>query len=176
MALSLADTIAPGVEFAAVARGGTAGMCHLSQMEVITCCSLAATVLAICDSAGLPTLAMASSGLIAAISTFACQLLDDDVARKHRADLILGNKCLMGQGRIARPQNPVGAKFDIELGLHRCGNVDFGKRSEAVALQRCRSPHNRIVECAPSIVLLDSSSSQRLFLRFGGRTLPGGQK
>ena len=55
----------------AVARGGTAGTCHLSQMAVITCCSLAATVLAICDSAGLPTLAMASSGLIAAISTFA---------------------------------------------------------------------------------------------------------
>ena len=63
-------------------------------------------------------------------------LLHDDIAGKHRADLVLELQSAVRELRIAHPENPVGTKLLTELSLHRCLHVDVGEDAEDFALQR----------------------------------------
>ena len=47
-------------------------------------------------------------------------ILDDDIARQQRADLVLGLKSPMCEWRIAGAEDAIGAPIGAELGLERC--------------------------------------------------------
>ena len=64
------------------------------------------------------------------------RLLHHDVARKHRADLILGLQCVISERRVARAEDLVVAEIDTELLVQRLLDVDLGDDGEALPLQR----------------------------------------
>jgi hypothetical protein len=59
-------------------------------------------------------------------------LAHDDIAGQQRADLGLRDQGTVGERRVARAQDAVARKIDVELLLHRRRNVDLGEDAEAL--------------------------------------------
>lgn len=74
------------------------------------------------------------------------QILDDDIARKHRADLILNLERLVGQHRIACAKDAVAPKVDVDLLLQGVLDVDLRNDAEAFLLQNLGCAANSIIE------------------------------
>ena len=58
-----------------------------------------------------------------------------DVAGEHRPDLVLGEECLVGQGRIARPEDQVVVKVNFELFFQCLADIDFRQDTEPFLLE-----------------------------------------
>ncbi len=71
---------------------------------------------------------MDAIGSIAATSVFPSAVsLDDYVARQHYADLVFGLQGLVGKGQVARAEDSVFSKINIESFLERLLDIDFRK-------------------------------------------------
>ncbi len=60
------------------------------------------------------------------------QILDNDVARQHCANLVLNLERLMRQLRISGTQNSIGAEIDTDLVLECVLDVDLGDSMRTV--------------------------------------------
>src|SRR5664279_3868391 len=68
----------------------------------------------------------------------AIALVDDDIARQHHSDLEHQSERLVSERRVARAEDLVAAKVDVELLLQRRSDVDLGQDTEALGLERRR--------------------------------------
>ena len=85
-----------------------------------TLLSLAWTSFATSARPGFFIACMEATGSTAETSTRAVSvLLHDDIAGQHRPDLVLELERAVGELRVARPEDPVGAEILAELRLHR---------------------------------------------------------
>ena len=62
-------------------------------------------------------------------------LLNQDVARKHRSDLVLKCERLMGELRVACAQNEIRPEVDADLLIQGVLHVDLGQHPKAMVLQ-----------------------------------------
>ena len=63
------------------------------------------------------------------------EILEDDIARQHSADLVLDFQRFVGKRRIARAEDDVRPKVHIDLGLERILDIDTADYTEALLLK-----------------------------------------
>ena len=63
------------------------------------------------------------------------EVLHDHVAWQHGSDLIIGGQCLVRQRGIARAEDPIVPKIDVELFLHRRFDIDFGQNTKSFGFE-----------------------------------------
>ena len=92
-------------------------------------------------------------------------ILNDDIARQHGPHLVLDLQRFVGERRIARAQDDVGSKIDIDLGLERMLDIDPADDTEALFLKSGFNALDRIVELerqrGRKVVALRGSSISR---------------
>jgi hypothetical protein len=71
--------------------------------------------------------------------------VDDYVARHQEAGIEIGLKGAMRKRRVARAENPVSAKIDVELLLEGLADVDFGQDAEPLGFESVRDGGQRFV-------------------------------
>lgn len=64
------------------------------------------------------------------------EVLNDDIAWQHSADLVIGGQRLMRQRWIAGAENPIVPEIEIELFLHCRSNIDIGQHTKSLGLKR----------------------------------------
>ena len=66
----------------------------------------------------------------------ASNILDDDVTRQHRSDLVIGGQRLVRQRRVTRAEDPILPEIEVELFLHRRFDIDFSQNAKALGFER----------------------------------------
>jgi hypothetical protein len=71
--------------------------------------------------------------------------LQNDIAREHDADLVLGLQRAVGELRVARTEDTIGSPLDAEFRLERRADVDVGQNAEPFLLQGCGDFFDRVL-------------------------------